>query len=93
VTFPILQSFEKDQTKIIFTINQLSRGLNDVVGGSGGALAASSTTFAGLPTGTTGAIACVTDSTTATFGAVITGGGFNQVLAWYNGTNWTVIGV
>jgi hypothetical protein len=93
MTLPVLQSFEKDQTKIVFTINQLSRQLNSVVSSTGGGLGAPSTTFASLPTGTTGTIACVTDSTTATFGAVIAGGGFNTVLAWYNGTSWTVIGI
>jgi len=32
----------------------------------------------------------VTDSTTNTWGAIITGGGALHVLAYYNGTNWTV---
>jgi hypothetical protein len=31
-----------------------------------------------------------TDSTTATWGATITGGGSNHVLGYFNGTNWTV---
>jgi hypothetical protein len=48
--------------------------------------------FADLPTATTGALACVTDSNTATWGATIAGGGANVVLAFYNGTNWTVAG-
>ena len=40
-----------------------------------------------------GALAYITDSTTVTWGANITvGGGTNKVLAWYNGTNWTVVG-
>jgi hypothetical protein len=39
-----------------------------------------------------GCIACVTDSSTATWGATITGGGSNVVLAFCNGTNWTVMG-
>jgi len=34
----------------------------------------------------------VTDSNTATWGATIAGGGANNVLAYYNGTNWTVMG-
>ena len=38
-----------------------------------------------------GMIACITDSTMAAWGDVIAGGGTNAVLAWYNGTNWTVI--
>lgn len=37
-----------------------------------------------------GMLVAVTDSTTATWGATITGGGSNHVLAYYNGTNWTV---
>lgn len=34
----------------------------------------------------------VTDSTTGTWGAVITGSGSNHVLAYCDGTNWTVAG-
>lgn len=51
--------------------------------------------FASLPacSGTTeGSEAGVSDSTTAIFGATITGGGSNHVLAYCNGTNWTVAG-
>lgn len=42
-----------------------------------------------------GAIACIKDSNVNVPGAVtpITGGGTYCVLAWFNGTNWTVIGV
>jgi hypothetical protein len=50
-------------------------------------------TFANLPAASRGKIAVVTDSSTATWGATIAGGGANVVLAWHNGTNWTVIGV
>lgn len=51
-------------------------------------------TFANRPaTPRKGMIICVTDSTVNTFGATVAGGGGNSVLAWYNGTNWTVIGV
>lgn len=50
------------------------------------------TTLAGLGAGFTGAVAVVSDSTTTTWGATITGGGSNNVLAFYNGTNWTVAG-
>jgi hypothetical protein len=32
----------------------------------------------------------VTDSSTNTWGATISGGGSNHVLAYYNGSNWTV---
>lgn len=48
--------------------------------------------FTGLPTGAEGDLACVTDSNTATWGATIAGGGANNVLAYFNGTNWTVAG-
>lgn len=42
--------------------------------------------------GLEGALVPVTDSSTATWGATITGGGANHVLAYCNGTNWTVAG-
>lgn len=48
--------------------------------------------FASLPTAVEGMMVAVTDSSTATWGATITGGGANHVLAYYNGTNWTVAG-
>ena len=50
------------------------------------------TAYASLPTGAEGDLACVTDSNTATWGATIAGGGANNVLAYFNGTNWTVAG-
>lgn len=54
---------------------------------------ASGVAFASLNASpTAGEIQYVTDSSTATWGATIAGGGANKVLAWYNGTNWTVIG-
>lgn len=49
--------------------------------------------FSGLPacgTSSEGALAGVTDSTTVTWGATITGGGSNHVLGYCDGTNWTV---
>lgn len=39
-----------------------------------------------------GTVQAFTDSTTATWGATITGGGSNHVLGYYNGTNWKVMG-
>ena len=39
-----------------------------------------------------GRLAKVTDSTTATWGATITGSGTNHVLAYCDATNWTVAG-
>jgi hypothetical protein len=39
-----------------------------------------------------GELCSITDSTTATWGATITGSGTNHVLGYYDGTNWTVAG-
>jgi len=50
-------------------------------------------TFANRPsTPVEGMMLGITDSTTDTWGATITGGGSLHVLAYYNGTNWTVFG-
>jgi hypothetical protein len=52
-------------------------------------------TFASLTacvTATEGAMAAVTDSSTATWGATITGNSTNHVLAYCNNANWTVAG-
>jgi hypothetical protein len=49
--------------------------------------------FSALPAASStieGAIAAVTDSNTNTWGATISGGGTNHVLAYCDGTNWTV---
>lgn len=46
--------------------------------------------YADLPSPKTGMIACVGDSTVATWGGIIAGGGTNTVLAFYDGTNWVV---
>ncbi len=51
--------------------------------------------FADLPacaSGTEGMMSPVRDSSTAVWGATITGSSTNHVLAWCNGTNWTVVG-
>jgi hypothetical protein len=51
--------------------------------------------FSNLPTcaaGREGALMNISDSTTATWGATVTGGGSNHVLVRCNGTNWTVVG-
>jgi hypothetical protein len=53
------------------------------------------TTFTLLPTcdaGGEGQRNMVTDSNTATWGANVAGSGANRVLAYCNGTNWTLIG-
>jgi hypothetical protein len=52
-------------------------------------------TFSSLPTsafGTEGTHAAVTNSSTNTWGAAIAGGGTMHVLAYCDGTNWTVAG-
>lgn len=50
-------------------------------------------TYANLPgTPLVGMIACVTDSSVSTWGSTVAAGGANKVLAFYNGTNWTVLG-
>ena len=49
--------------------------------------------FSDLPTSpAAGMIACISDSTVNTWGAIVVGGGTEHVLAFYNGTNWTVAG-
>lgn len=50
------------------------------------------TPLANLPSPiTAGSIACISDSTVNTWGSVIAGGGTHTVMAFYNGTNWTVM--
>ncbi len=51
--------------------------------------------FAALPSpvGRVGNIVAVSDSNTAVWGATVAGGGGNVVLAWSNGSAWTIIGV
>lgn len=48
--------------------------------------------YSSLPTGSEGMIAAITDSNTATWGATIAGSGSNNVIGFYNGSNWTVMG-
>jgi hypothetical protein len=48
---------------------------------------------ADLPAGPVGMIARVTDATTPAVGSTVAGGGAAAALCWYNGTNWTVLGV
>jgi hypothetical protein len=64
---------------------------------NGGAIAntafAGPVTFATLPacsSSTEGSRGAVSDSTTNTWGAMVTGGGINHILAYCDGTNWTV---
>lgn len=46
--------------------------------------------LAACASGTEGTTAAVTDSTTNTWGATISGSGTDHVLAYCDGTNWTV---
>lgn len=56
------------------------------------ALRANAVTFANAVTSPPeGTIQAFTDSSTATWGATITGSGSNHVLGYYDGTNWTVM--
>lgn len=48
--------------------------------------------FASLPTPVEGMLVGVTDSNTNVWGAIVAAGGANHILAYYNGTNWTVAG-
>ena len=58
-----------------------------------GAIQAQAVAVSGLPASPVhGMIMAVTDSNTTTWGATVAGGGTNKVLAFYNGTAWTVMG-
>lgn len=57
------------------------------------ALSFRTVTFAGLPVGVVGMVAVVSDSNTQVWGATVAGGGAFKVLAFYNGTVWTVAGI
>lgn len=51
-------------------------------------------TVATLPAApTVGMIARVTDASAPTIGSTVAGGGAANALCWYNGTNWTVLGI
>ena len=56
--------------------------------GQAGAVAVAS-----LPAGPTGTIHRVNNALAPTVGTTVAGGGAAQALCWYNGANWTVIGV
>ena len=46
-----------------------------------------------LPSGQVGEIARITDANAPAIGSTVSGSGSDAALCWYNGTNWTVIGV
>lgn len=56
-------------------------------------LIATAYTVATLPSSTVGTLARVTDANAPSVGSTVAGGGAAAALCWYNGTNWTVIGV
>ncbi len=56
----------------------------------GGAVETYTGPVSGLPTGHSGARAFVTDATSATFGAAVTGSGSNKVPVYHDGTSWLV---
>jgi len=65
--------------------------VNNGTAGQSGVLLLRGRAFANLPASpVAGMVTTVTDSNTATWGATIAGGGANTVLAFYNGSNWTV---
>lgn len=69
---------------VAYSINNSAGGIGMPKGAFSGLTACSGTNE--------GTIAAVTDSTTNTWGATITGAGANHVLAYCDGTNWTVAG-
>lgn len=50
-------------------------------------------TVGNLPTGAVGDITRVTDASAPSVGSTVSAGGAAAALVWYNGSNWTVIGV
>jgi len=63
-------------------------------GPTGSVSAITAYTVATLPGAPTpGTIARVTDALTPAIGSTVVSGGAAQALCWYNGANWTVIGV
>lgn len=79
--------------QLLPTATQTIAGPFGLVFTSGAYVQSAPVTFASLPAASVsleGTIRAVSDSNTATWGANIAGGGSNHVLAYCNGTNWTV---
>lgn len=73
---------------LVFNVERTFNGTLWIDTGSAGAVV-----FAALPacaTGLEGTKRSISDSTTVTWGATITGGSSSHVLAYCDGTNWTV---
>lgn len=73
---------------IALAINQMAQNILALMG----EITIESSAYADLPTPALGMIRSISDSDTAVWGDTIAGGGANVVLAWYNGSDWTVIG-
>lgn len=77
------------------SLGTANSGSNVFVKGSTGAVSINSAgyTYADRPSVSNGyGYAVITDSNTDTWGATVAGGGSFKILAFYNGTNWTVAG-
>jgi hypothetical protein len=71
--------------------NNVNRLVFDTVGSMELAVALTVATLPGTPV--VGMMARVTDADSPAVGSTVVGGGAANALVWYNGTNWTVIGV
>ena len=74
-----------------FRTNNIERLALDTVGSVRVSTALTVATLPGTPL--VGMMARVTNATTPVVGMTVTGGGAAAALCWYNGANWTVIGV
>jgi hypothetical protein len=73
----------------------IAQAMNALADHLGGAIGSQHTpvTFANLPSNpSAGMVACVSDSKSDLWGTVITGGGTNVVMAFYDGVYWSVMG-
>lgn len=76
-----------------FNFRTYAGGADPVVNLGGKATISTGFTVATLPSGTVGQIARVTDASSPSVGSAVSGGGAAAALCWYNGSNWTVMGV
>lgn len=85
-----------DTMQVLFNSNGTTPGWNEYfVFDKNGDFITLPVNFSALPAcaaATEGAKRAIKDSTTATWGATITGAGTNHVLGYCDGTNWTVTG-
>jgi hypothetical protein len=85
VANPKLQAYEKNPTRIIFVVNQLSHQLDSLTTG----VAVASLPPAGN-IGSRGFVTNATATLTAGLGAIVAGGGTNKVPVYDDGTNWRI---